>query len=737
MSDAAARKALRHGLNPNEYGSRQQDFGQENFDIYWKYANDERCRNWQEQSDESEAFYFGKQITPDEEKGLKSRGQVMENVNRVHPLVEQWVSRLTAQNPAFTAIGVTDDDNRKSWLFQEYIAYSQYEYYFPEEFSKALFDMAKIGQGSLIVWYDPTADKGLGDVRISYLTRKEVYYDPDAQASGYTDSENIIVTKIVNADLVYERWPHKRKQIQQHLNAYLENIIDARNNNRDSLYNTTQSVIIGQQYDVNTHNVKPRVDKVRLIERYKKVRIPVYTAVHQVTGKQRDFTDMDALERFLNRYPDDPYLVEENIIPRVVRIVSVVDAYMEGEILPVSEYPIVPFVGEYMGNPFPIGRIQYIKGLQRLANKCLAVVILNAQTNSNSKILVKGGSLTKTQIAKLEDMWARPGAIIDTFDDLGDIQIVQGSQLNSAFFTLVLTLWEQMEYVMGLFSLSMGDPSNAPRTAQATREIHQFGSDKIQLVLRGVDMSLTRLGRVFMELTQANVTSEKVIRLATDEEAQQEKRRVLQHRGLVDPSGAFRINQRPQNGDLQVSRNSFMRGDGMGNLEVDEDGQLIERFINDLSVGEYDVRVVPASYMYTNRLAQAQLYMELYSNSGGQIVDAKAVRDKLDLKDREAIEARLNVQAQLKAQLEGAIEEINTQKNQITRLMTKDMTKTVQVATTKQESKVREKAIEAMAEIEIMLEKFQAQLDAMEVRKGASLERQAARTSQRIEKVGR
>jgi len=307
MSDKAARQALRKGLNPSEYGPTQKDFGRENFDIWYAYANDVRCRNWQTESDESEAFYFGKQTTKEEETLLKSRGQVMENVNRVHPLVEQWVSRLTAQNPAFTVTGVSQEDNRKSWIFQEYISYSQYQYYFPAEFSQTLFDMAKVGMGSVVVWYDPEADKGRGDTRISYHTRKEVYYDPDAQKIGFGDSENIIVTKIVSADVAFERWPHKRKQIEEQLNAYLSNITDARNNNTDSLYSTSQSVTIGQQYDVTTNSIKPRVDKVRLIERYKKVRIPVYTAVNQMTGKQRDFTDTAALERFLARVPDEPW----------------------------------------------------------------------------------------------------------------------------------------------------------------------------------------------------------------------------------------------------------------------------------------------------------------------------------------------------------------------------------------------------------------------------------------------
>jgi len=222
----------------------------------------------------------------------------------------------------------------------------------------------------------------------------------------------------------------------------------------------------------------------------------------------------------------------------------------------------------------------------------------------------------------------------------------------------------------------------------------------VNLVLRGVDQSYTKLGQVSIQLMQAELRAEKVLRVVTDTDVAQGRAQALEEQELVDETGMFALNQQPGAGDIQLDENTF--------LEAVGDGQAVKRYINDVSVGKYDVRVVPASYRATNRLAKLQEMLQLQERG---IVDNKAVLDQIEMKDKHLLEARVDLNKKIASQLEGAIDQIKQLETQTKRLEGK-------VAS----EKIKSEVAETSAQLRVMMADFRASLTEHKAKEAARLQ---------------
>ena len=690
INDRVARRAIRHDQVEGVTGLSREEFGLENLDLWRAYALDHRRQSWEEGADEDEGFYHGNQFTTDEIELLNARGQVTAAMNRVRPLLRQFVAELTANLPAFTVLGATSEDHRKSWIFQEYLAWAMYQCFFQRHAERVIKDMARVGVGSMIVDFDPRADDLRGDIVFRRGHRKEVFYDPDSQEWDFSDSENIVVSRVVSLRTAIGRWPKHREGLIRTSESWLQNAVDERNKNQYSQIEEQELITVGQEWTLG-RNIYEQVSHIRLIERYTKVQVEVSTVVHQ-DGRQVEFLDPQKLERYLASQNRRKLEVVKITLPRIARITSAVDYYLDGEILPISDYPIVPFTGDDADNPFPIGEVRHLKDVQRLVNKWLAVLLYSAQVTSNLKILAEEGAIDKDEVDKFQTNYAVPGSISIVKQGAitgGRLKELAGQPINTAAYTILSMLLQHMEYEIGMFSMSAGNPEAAPRTAQATRDLKEFGGEKVALILRGVDQSYTRVGRVALEWMQAALKSEKVLRVVGDTDVAVDRQRMLQEEGVADATGMFAINQQPQQGDLQLDENRF--------LEITEDSKAVIRYINDVSVGKYDLRVVPASYRAVNRQAKLQEMMELQQRG---IVDGRAVLDQVEIKDKERILKRMDVQQQLAAQLEGAVETVNNLETQLQRLQSKVTSE-----------KIKTEVAKTTAELRVMLREFRSGLE--------------------------
>jgi len=605
--------------------------GTENLELYKKYSRIGERVDWLTEKAKEENFYFGKQWEADEIDELKDRGQSEIVINRVRPLVRHIVSQLTANSPAFNVTGVTQHDNKKSWLFKEVINFILRENNFPKQYERACKSMIIKGLGWLWVGFDPDMDDGLGGISVKYIPLEQVYVDPVATDWEFQDASNMIVSKVIRGTLAISLWNDKKAAIKKVYGADT-----GKDHERNLLHHNKTDGASSRPLGVDPETTE-RIDEtdeyVRLIERYMRTRVPVWV-LDDGSGREVEVYEESKAEEMAAENKANIYKLSKM---RITKITSISDVIVDTEVLPTSIYPLIPLVDEDTENPYPSGEVTFLKGIQQVINKSTSISLLNAAIVSNAKVIARKGAMSDKDLKNWVNNWANPGSVnfVDAPMDrpLTDSVLVSGGMpISPTFLDFSEMLKHEMEYEVGIFGISQGDPVDAPETYRATLALKEFGAEKIKLLIRSVDNALTTVGKVTVDFIQAYMTTQRVIRLAVDMDGNQENKQRLQDNQLLDQNGQLMINQ-----------------------EAEEDASEITQYLNDVTVGKYDIAVIPQSYMPTNTMARLQLYMDLLDRT---VVDPESVRGLLDIKDRDKIKERLDTQNQLVGQVEALTEKL-------------------------------------------------------------------------------
>ena len=85
--------------------------------------------------------------------------------------------------------------------------------------------------------------------------------------------------------------------------------------------------------------------------------------------------------------------------------------------------------------------------------------------------------------------------------------------------------------------------------------------------------------------------------------------------------------------------------------------QELQAMHNDLTIGQYDIKVIGNSTMPTNRWGEWSVYMEAYKMG---LIDRTEALKKTDIFDKEGVLQRMDLIQQLQQQLQGAQEQIKS-----------------------------------------------------------------------------
>ena len=147
--------------------------------------------------------------------------------------------------------------------------------------------------------------------------------------------------------------------------------------------------------------------------------------------------------------------------------------------------------------------------------------------------------------------------------------------------------------------------------------LEDFGQRRSKSKLRDIEGSLKRLGKVVYYLSKSHYDFQKTFR-------------------IVQP-----------NNDL----NEYTINKRM----YDDKSQALMSIENDLSVGNFDIRVIGNSTMPSNKWGEWNVYMEAYQAG---LIDRQEALKKTEIFDKDGILQRMDVVAQLQQQLQGAQEHI-------------------------------------------------------------------------------
>ena len=305
---------------------------------------------------------------------------------------------------------------------------------------------------------------------------------------------------------------------------------------------------------------------------------------------------------------------------------SVGDMYLYEQVLPLSEYPIIPVMYNFTGTPYAVGAVLPMVGKQREINKAHQIMLHNANLASNLRWLYTEGSVDEEEWEKYS---SSPGALLKYRQGFEPPTPVQPLPINNAFYTITQEGKEDIEYISGISSQMQGVGQPQHDTYRGMLALDEYGTRRIsQWVNNIVEPALEQMGKVFKEIAQFTYTAKKVFRIVQPE------------------AGAT---------EGEVKTASI-------NIPIYNDfGEVIKRW-NDYQTSTFDIRIVAGSTKPVNRWALLDEYFKWYEAG---LIDDIAMIEQTDIRNKKSLLQRKSQYAQMSGQIEQMDETIKNQQGTI------------------------------------------------------------------------
>ena len=295
---------------------------------------------------------------------------------------------------------------------------------------------------------------------------------------------------------------------------------------------------------------------------------------------------------------------------KAVKLTCIVgDQFIKERDLPSEHYPIIPFTYKWTGTPFPLSAVSPLVGKQKEINKAHQLMVHNASLGSSLRWMYEEGSIDTDY---WENYSASPGALLPVNNGYQAPSPVQPMPLSNSFSNIVENGKREMEYLAGIYSQAMGNPTGGSETYRGMLALDEYGTRRVkQWMKSSIEPALVQCGKVVKDYSQAVYSAHKVFRLIQPNALQEDK---------------------------QVEINVPMYNDM---------GEAIGKFM-DYSSAKFDVRIIGGSTLPLNRWAYLSELKELLKLG---VVDDIAVLAETDVKQKDKIAERKSLYAQMQSKI--------------------------------------------------------------------------------------
>ena len=225
---------------------------------------------WARQATEDNEFRNGIQWTKEQVDALRKRAQEPLVVNVIYPAVEQAKAMLTANSPRFQSTGREGSDVKTGQIFSDLMSWVWESSKGNTELKEVVDDYYVKGMGCMMVYHDPQADFGKGDVFVKAIDPLDVYICPSSQDAYSRDASNIIVARLYSEMQLISMYPDLEEIIKS---ATTTSVAPQTESVRHGL----EDQIVSKE-DINAQRIygTPDERQLEVIERYSKIRVPHY-----------------------------------------------------------------------------------------------------------------------------------------------------------------------------------------------------------------------------------------------------------------------------------------------------------------------------------------------------------------------------------------------------------------------------------------------------------------------------
>lgn len=296
---------------------------------------------------------------------------------------------------------------------------------------------------------------------------------------------------------------------------------------------------------------------------------------------------------------------------KMVKMTCIVgDQFIKEKDLPSQHYPIIPFTYKWTGTPFPMSAVSPLVGKQREINKAHQLMVHNASLGSSLRWMYEEGSLDTEYWEKYS---SAPGALLPVNSGFAAPTPVMPMGLSNAFANIVESGKGEMEYLAGIYSQAMGNPSGQAETYRGMLALDEYGTRRVkQWMKASIEPALVQLGKVVRDYSQAIYKAHKVFRIVQPNALQEESKQV----------------------EINIPIYNDM-------------GEAVQKFM-DYGSAKFDVKIVAGSTLPVNRWAYLAELKELLKLG---VVDDVAVLAETDVRSKDKIAERKSLYSQMQKQI--------------------------------------------------------------------------------------
>lgn len=512
----------------------------ENYDR-WAYIRDNGHLDFTKKADLCENYFAGQQWDERIKAKLEREGRPALTINKTLSTLAVVFGNQIEQGADVAFRPFRDGNKQTATALTKTYMHVMNDNNLPFMESEVAADGFITSRGFYDVRMDFSENTLQGDIRITVPNPKNVGIDPDAENYDPKTWKDVTITKWLTPDEIatlYNKADAKYLETKQASNFDL---------GYDSIDRDT---IGGHRGDPdNQSNQDPHHRRIRVIERQHKKLRRMDHFVDMRTGETRpvpDTWDEERIDQVKGIYGLE---VISRTVEQIRWTVSADEVVLHDEWSPYQYFTIVPFF-PYFRRGRTIGLVEVQISPQDLLNKSMSQFLHIINTSANSGWKVKTGSLQNMDPEDLEARGAESGLVLE-LDDISHAEKISPNQVPTGHDRVVYLSQEFMKDVTGI-SDSMRGMDRADVAARAIEAKQNAGQVNLAKPFHNLAWTRQMLAVRVLSLLQTFYTEERTLQITGS--------------GLQAETEEITINQATPEGE----------------------------FLNDLTVGEYEVVIVPA-----------------------------------------------------------------------------------------------------------------------------------------------
>lgn len=474
----------------------------DNFKIYKDHKS--VGYSWRENAIKLENARYGRQHSPSEEAMLLKFRQAPLAISAVTAICDTADAMMVSSKPSVyvAPIMYPFDEQREQTsrsvakLYNHLLQKAWYDSLGNLSFDKAVEDYTNVGHGLLYVV--PRHEYGEFSVNFEHLSWRYFYPDPTVTDRLYRRADNLVYAMGVS-----KKWAYKFvKSLEPDITLDKFEEHWARGSDVTERVNFEEDLSFGRPA-LPTQELVMFVQRLTLEEEYVYLVAPKVVDINQ-GNQELNFRTYTELTPELIELRDAGRIILERKRQFYVSEYTSIGNLGYKVTYPISEYNIVPLVYDHRGTPYPYSRMWYLYPLQRALNRFIMSSILNMSLLNSTRILAEEDSIVNEKQWQMDS--SLPGAILKyRLPTIGFSKppiVIEGKPMSEAWLHMPRYLTYMMEFISGIYSTMMGDPTAAPDVFSTVAALHSAGGLKIKRRMMHADATLSTAGRVGGEFFQ-------------------------------------------------------------------------------------------------------------------------------------------------------------------------------------------------------------------------------------------